>query len=171
MEIRPAEPSDLAEVAEIEAASIPQPWSLKSFSEALRSPNVIFLVAEKSGTEETVETGSSAAEEVPEENGMKKIVGYCVLYTASDEGEIPAIAVEKKYRRRGIARELLRKAAALAEQKNVRRIFLEVRESNRAAKSLYESAGFLTDGKRPRFYAEPVEDAWIMHQDLEDPYQ
>ena len=41
-------------------------------------------------------------------------------------------------------------------------LFLEVRESNLAARSPYESEGFVTDGKRKNFYQNPREDAILM---------
>ena len=79
--IRKARKEDLEAVAEIERRSIPDPWSRKGFAEALGRPEVIFLVAEK-------------------EAERRKIAGYCVLYTAADEGEIPTIAVDFGSRRR-----------------------------------------------------------------------
>lgn len=152
MEIRPANPSDLEAVAKIEKTSILQPWSMRCFAEALQSPNVIFLVAE---------------EEDAEAEQNRTVVGYCVLYIASDEGEIPSIAVKKEFRRRGIAKKLLLDAAKHAGEKGVKTIFLEVRKSNLTAKGLYEDVGFQTDGERSRFYQNPVEDAWVMHWELD----
>lgn len=152
MKIRPAKRSDLAAVAKIEEESIPQPWSIQGFAEALQSSGVIFLVAEEEKVSE------------PEEN--ISVVGYCVLYTASDEGEMPSIAVKEQFRRRGIAKMLLQSAAKKAEERGVRKIFLEVRKSNLAAKRLYENVGFQTGGERPHFYRDPVEDAWVMCRDL-----
>lgn len=149
MEIRRTIRSDLEDIARIEQVSVRQPWSLQSFSEALDAAGVIFLTAleQKKGS-------------------GRQIAGYCVLYTAADEGEIPAIAVEKDLRRRGIAGQLLQAAAQQAVEHGIGRIFLEVRKSNQAARGLYEKAGFVTDGIRPRFYQDPEEDAVIMHWDL-----
>ena len=49
-----------------------------------------------------------------------------------------------------------------ALQKNVTIFFLEVRESNSAARNLYEKAGYRGIGVRKRFYERPVEDAVVM---------
>ena len=140
-------PEDLEAVAEIERRSIPDPWSRKGFAEALGRPEVLFLVAEK-------------------EAERRKIAGYCVLYTAADEGEIPTIAVDAGSRRRGIAAKLLRAVFAGAKERGVKRIYLEARQSNAGALALYSSCGFVVDGKRPGFYSNPTEDAVLLHREL-----
>lgn len=145
--IRKARKEDLEAVAEIERRSIPDPWSRKGFAEALGRPEVLFLVAEK-------------------EAERRKIAGYCVLYTAADEGEIPTIAVDAGSRRRGIAAKLLRAVFAGAKERGVKRIYLEARQSNAGALALYSSCGFVVDGKRPGFYSNPTEDAVLLHREL-----
>ncbi|MFC2620031.1 MAG: ribosomal-protein-alanine N-acetyltransferase, partial [Pauljensenia sp.] len=45
-------------------------------------------------------------------------------------------------------------------------IFLDVRPSNAAAISLYESRGFVEIGRRPRYFRNPVEDAVEMRAPL-----
>ena len=40
-----------------------------------------------------------------------------------------------------------------------RTILLEVRESNSAARKLYEKCGFVQSGRRQRYYKQPEEDA------------
>ena len=42
---------------------------------------------------------------------------------------------------------------------NSESVFLEVRESNSAARSLYEKLGFQQTGRRKSYYANPIEDA------------
>ena len=41
-------------------------------------------------------------------------------------------------------------------------VFLEVRESNAAARALYERLGFRVQGRRSRYYRDPEEDALVM---------
>ena len=48
-------------------------------------------------------------------------------------------------------------------------MFLEVRESNVAAQSLYQSAGFQQVSRRRRYYEEPVEDALVMRCNFPEP--
>jgi ribosomal-protein-alanine N-acetyltransferase len=51
--------------------------------------------------------------------------------------------------------------------RGVRTAFLEVRESNLAARALYGSRGFTEIGRRHRYYRRPVEDALVMRRILE----
>ncbi len=73
--------------------------------------------------------------------------------TGPDEYEVLNLAVAPRYRRRGVARALL--AAVICSGK----WFLEVRESNTAARRLYASAGFQEIGRRRGYYSNPREDA------------
>jgi ribosomal-protein-alanine N-acetyltransferase len=77
---------------------------------------------------------------------------------APGEREILYIAVDSSQRRHGIASRLLE----LAIKRSPGAWFLEVRESNAAALSLYESAGFRAVGHRPEYYRDPVEAAIVM---------
>ena len=45
---------------------------------------------------------------------------------------------------------------------NIQRMTLEVRESNTRAIKAYEKFGFIIEGKRRRYYTNPIEDAMIM---------
>ena len=56
--------------------------------------------------------------------------------------------------------------AQLAKEKSVTIFFLEVRQSNEAAKKLYEKLGYSPIGTRKRFYERPVEDAIVMSKIL-----
>lgn len=78
--------------------------------------------------------------------------------TAPAQYEILFIAVDPAYRRRGIARKLLENALA----RSTGEWFLEVRESNIAAISLYESLGFEPAATRQDYYSDPHETAIVM---------
>ncbi len=101
-----------------------------------------------------------------EENGGG-VVGFVVARCAVDEIEILNLAVAPEARRKGVARRLVGEALAWGKSSGARRAFLEVRESNRAAIRLYESLGFIAAGRRPRYYANPVEDGLLLAHDLE----
>ena len=75
-----------------------------------------------------------------------EVVGYCVMLSGPDVDEVSHIEVKPSHRRRGIAGALLQKV------RGSRPVQLEVRESNRAARALYASMGFIVDGMRPRYY-------------------
>ncbi len=59
--------------------------------------------------------------------------------------------------------------AALEEARaaGAQRVFLEVRESNRAATALYARHGFQAAGRRENYYAAPAEAALILAQQMQ----
>ncbi len=88
-----------------------------------------------------------------------RVIGFLASRaTAPDEGEILNMAVAPDFRRGGIGRMLLE--TLLAGDR--RAWFLEVRESNYGAISLYKTLGFLAQGRRENYYLQPVEAAIVM---------
>lgn len=85
--------------------------------------------------------------------------GFLVLReTAVGEAEILNIAVDPRFRRLGVAAALLR-SALLGRFEEV---YLEVRESNSAARALYTSFGFTVSGVRSNYYESPREAGIVM---------
>lgn len=88
-----------------------------------------------------------------------RIAGFIVSRSVADkEREILNIAIHPDFRRLHIATELLK--AELARWPGVH--FLEVRESNLAARRLYEGLGFEAVGERPAYYENPPESGIVM---------
>ena len=79
-----------------------------------------------------------------------------------DEGDIGNVAVAPDSRRRGIGAALLKALFAESERRGAAVLQLEVRESNLAARRLYEKNGFEIVGKRKNYYEKPAEDAILM---------
>ncbi len=136
---------DGAAVAEMEHQLFPDAWSEKSILETLEQTNTICLIAEKAG----------------------RTAGYLLAYTAADEAEIARIAVVKELQRQGAARALLAKLESVCGSEGIKKILLDVRSGNGAARALYTSTGFKEDGIRQRFYENPAEDAILMSRQLE----
>lgn len=90
------------------------------------------------------------------------VAGYLGMHHVLDEGYIANVAVFPNYRRQGVASALLRHLVEYARSQALSFLSLEVRMSNFAAISLYDAFGFEKVGKRPGFYLDPPEDAWIM---------
>ncbi|MGH9674752.1 MAG: GNAT family N-acetyltransferase, partial [Bryobacteraceae bacterium] len=87
------------------------------------------------------------------------IAGFIVSRgTVEGEREILSVAVSPRWRRRGIARMLVGDELA----KSPADLFLEVRESNEAARRLYGELGFREIGRRPGYYDNPSEAAIVM---------
>ena len=90
------------------------------------------------------------------------MVGYLIAREAGGSGEILNLAVDPPWRRSGIARTLLDSGVAALRRRGAEEIFLEVRESNLAAQTLYLAAGFRPVGQRSRYYRNPPEDALVL---------
>ena len=93
----------------------------------------------------------------------QELVGFLAVQTVLDEMEILQIAVRADFQRLGIASQLM---AAVMDWEGD--IFLEVRESNRAAQALYTRQNFTKIGKRKDYYRHPVEDAVMMKRERDE---
>lgn len=85
--------------------------------------------------------------------------GFVMARVVGAEWEIENIAIAGPARRRGLGTRLLGELLDMARAQGAAAIFLEVRESNRAARTLYEKWAFLESGRRRGYYKEPAEDA------------
>lgn len=90
------------------------------------------------------------------------LLGYVWARFVLDEGDIGNVAVAPDSRRRGIGAALLKALFAESERRGAAVLQLEVRESNLAARRLYEKNGFEIVGKRKNYYEKPAEDAILM---------
>jgi ribosomal-protein-alanine N-acetyltransferase len=88
-----------------------------------------------------------------------RVAGFLVARrVAADERELLSLGVAPEFRRQGVARQLVEDF--LAETSST--VFLEVRESNSTARSLYKSLGFQYVSTRPAYYESPPEAAIVM---------
>ncbi len=138
--VRKMQRSDLPQVCEIENDNFSLPWSEKSFLESMERKDTVFLVAMSDG----------------------EVAGYLGCYCIAGTGEITNVAVKSSCRRKGIGGKLLEKLYEEGALLDTQEFFLEVRESNEAAISLYSRQGFIKEGIRKNFYEMPVENAVIM---------
>jgi len=138
--IREMEEKDLPEVCRIEAESISPPWTEKAFRESIALHHTLFLVAELEG----------------------RVAGYCGCYQSLEEAEITNVAVDRRFRRQGIAGKMLEELIRMGTERGAFAYTLEVRVSNQPAIRLYEGLGFESVGIRKNFYEKPKEDAMIM---------
>jgi ribosomal-protein-alanine N-acetyltransferase len=87
------------------------------------------------------------------------VQGFVVARVVGEEWEIENIAVAGPARKRGLGTRLLGELLDLARANGAAAVFLEVRESNRAARALYEKWSFLESSRRRHYYHDPEEDA------------
>lgn len=140
IEIRPLGYSDLPQVIAIERRAFTTPWSLAMFVLELSKPSGLCLAA------------------VDADRG--RLAGYLVLSRYDTVWHLMNVAVDPARQNQGIGRQLLEQ---MIERAGVEEQYtLEVRSSNAPAIRLYESFGFRSAGKRPRYYRDTGEDAVIM---------
>lgn len=97
----------------------------------------------------------------------EQIVGFLIVRCAASELEILNVAIAQEFRRTGIATALLAHCLKESSQQGARKVFLEVRESNHPAISLYQRIGFHISGRRNQYYQDPSsENAVLMARDL-----
>jgi ribosomal protein S18 acetylase RimI-like enzyme len=94
--------------------------------------------------------------------GPGRVFGLTVASFLGFQAELELIAVSTEAQRQGVARRLWAALAGDLAGLGVTEVLLEVRQSNRAARGLYDALGFRQAGIRPRYYADPVEDAVLM---------
>jgi ribosomal-protein-alanine acetyltransferase len=88
--------------------------------------------------------------------------GFIIGTKIGEEWEIENVAVKPDARRCGLGSHLVGEFISLAKIIGAKAIFLEVRESNRAARALYEKWAFTEEGRRKSYYKEPEEDALVL---------
>ena len=86
------------------------------------------------------------------------ILGFLIAHDLAHEWELENLVVAPAARRKGLGTRLL-KALLDSARETDSPVFLEVRESNAAARALYEDAGFEQTGRRKSYYTNPLEDA------------
>jgi ribosomal-protein-alanine N-acetyltransferase len=91
--------------------------------------------------------------------------GMVLARVAWDEAEILTLAVAPASRRRGLGRLLLGQAMGTAASRGAASMVLEVAVGNGPALGLYAAAGFVTVGRRRRYYADGT-DALILRAGL-----
>ncbi len=102
-------------------------------------------------------------------DARRRIAGFAIIRTVADEAELLSIAVESKWRSKGVGRALLQAVFADLMMSPARRMFLEVDENNSAAIALYRRLGFVTISSRKGYYTHPdgsAATALVMARDL-----
>ena len=147
LRIRRMKTADLEAVYNLNCQVFPEPWSRQSFSAELAEKQKSLLhVAYLDGN----------------------LAAYSSCCLLGNEAELMHLAVAPNRRRCGIADKLLHHVSDTVYQSGVDTLYLEVRNSNCAARSLYEKHGFEAVGQRPGYYALDSEDAVLMRKFLKE---
>lgn len=148
IEIVPFAPDYAHAVETMERQSFKSPWGLESLLRTIGNPGAITLVALKDGQ--------------PVGYTVALVLGNIAQGHAGNDAELLKIAVLPDIRGNGIGKNLIQKLIDKLNDSGVNKIHLEVRESNRAARILYETCGFSYSGRRTGYYHSPHEDAVLM---------
>jgi ribosomal-protein-alanine acetyltransferase len=141
--IRRATPADLDAIMALEHASFPRDaWSAQQMAGELRSRPSYYIVAEDDGA----------------------VVGYAGFMSlkGGTDGDVQTIAVAEAARGTGLGRALFTELLDEARRRGVTDVFLEVREDNPVAQSMYRAFGFEHIATRPRYYQPDDVDALVM---------
>lgn len=150
--IRPVVYSDLSVIHSLERVCFAVPWS---------EDDIIFFYEESLSEDSSL--SSSLFLCAADTSG--EILGYICTRRVLDEGEVLNVASAPSARRKGVGRMLMRAALDAMFSSGAESVYLEVRESNLPARSLYDSLGFVPVGVRRAYYRCPVEDAVVMRMD------
>ena len=136
---------DLVSIYDIEKRAYKHdPWSLGQLKEELAASNRWYFVAEFHG----------------------EVVGYVGGLTVDSVTDVLTLTVDPKHRRKGIARELLRRLIDWSRTKDAIAIMLEMRVGNVEALPLYEAFGFVEIAERSNYYGPGI-DAVVMRKELQ----
>lgn len=98
-----------------------------------------------------------------------KVLGFAAFYRIIDEAELRNVAVDPAHHHQGIGKALLAEGRERLLRAGAKRVFLEVRQSNKAALALYYSAGFGLHSQRKDYYHDPREDGYVLSLELFPP--
>ncbi|MBL6693778.1 MAG: ribosomal protein S18-alanine N-acetyltransferase [SAR86 cluster bacterium] len=136
----------LKDVHAIESYSNPTPWCIQTFKKILAQRSLSFVIQSE-----------------------EKLKGFCIASIVLDNCHLQNICVAHQYKRQGLGKRMLDTLVIRCQVTNIRKIILEVRQSNVKAQKFYKDFGFSKIGCRKDYYQldEEKEDALIMRLPLQ----
>lgn len=136
--------SDIPVIANLEKRFFSTPWGASALESAIENSSEVFWIATK---------GSET-------------IGYLGFMHGFESADILTVCIDPSYRGQGYGQTLLRFCLDQMRNDGVEKVFLEVRQSNTPARSMYEKEGFAYLNKRINYYKDPMEDAFVMVKEL-----
>jgi [ribosomal protein S18]-alanine N-acetyltransferase len=150
--IRPATVADIPALIDLERqCATAAHWTEQQYRRLFQTDERLLLVAE---TLVPIAFGPE-----PDPDSTRWILGFLIARHLAPEWELENIVVAPMARQKGLGKRLFEALLAAARETNSSSVFLEVRESNAAARTLYERVGFEQTGRRKSYYTDPLEDA------------
>jgi [ribosomal protein S18]-alanine N-acetyltransferase len=140
--VRATAQDDLSDVEALQRRAFTNAWGAEALRWELKNTDVarLYLMRDDAGA----------------------LVAYCACWMVFDELHINSLAVDVPWRRQGLARHLLQEVFREVVAAGAQSATLEVRQSNEAARRLYERLGFHVEGIRRDYYQQPREDALVL---------
>ncbi len=126
-------------------------WSAQAYLRLVSDPGGAILVAE-------LDTATTP-----------KVLGFLAIHRIVDQAEVLNLAVDPDHQRQGAGRALFEEIRKRLLAEGTKRIYLEVRPSNKPALAFYYSLGFGLHSLRKDYYQQPLEDAFVMYLSLFTP--
>ena len=131
---------DFDKVLAIEEECFEFPWTEQEFRQCLQQPNCLGMVAEHEG----------------------RIVGFVIYETPKNRIFVTNIAVDPKFQRHGIARQMIQKLVTKMICQQRHKIGIEIRETNLSALLCFRALGFRAATILKNFYENQSEDAYVL---------
>jgi ribosomal-protein-alanine N-acetyltransferase len=132
LHIEPAQPRDSDAAAKLHAASFYRGWPKEDIAAYIMDTDTPTLVVC---------------------DQKRKVAGFAMLRLLGDDVELMTIAVDPKYRGKGVGAALMRACFEDLLMTPSKRMILEVAADNPAAIRLYEKLGFTKISERKGYYA------------------
>lgn len=176
---------EVEEVGEVERLCFTNPWPLNAYRRELRnaSQNYYVVLRDDPGADEGPGRGDlDPVDPLAPRSQLRRphrfafwalgrrstnqaippIIGFAGMWNLYDEAHVTTIGITPGYRGQGLGELLFIALMDAAIQRKVTWVTLEVRVSNESAQALYRKYGFTVQGRRPRYYSDNNEDAYIM---------
>lgn len=165
---RPLVAADIPGVVEVEKTAHAHPWKARHFDDSLAAGHWARLLA----LSPRADGDPSHWAHAPTTRDGHWLLGYLIAMPGVDEVHLLNVTVAPAHRRAGWGRWMLRALVDWAATQAATCLWLEVRDSNTAARTLYRSEGWVEVGRRRGYYphtAQQREDAIVMRQDVPTP--
>jgi ribosomal-protein-alanine N-acetyltransferase len=187
---------DVEEVSAVERLCFTNPWPQSAYRRELRNPDQNYYIVLRDDPEADLpendpdhEPNGDLALFTPRpgsrrprrftlwplgrrqvNNRTPPIIGFAGMWNLLDEAHVTTIGVTPELRGKGLGELLFLALIDEAVRRGVNWLTLEVRVTNSSAQALYRKYGFTIQGRRPRYYSDNNEDAFIMWSgSLRDP--
>jgi ribosomal-protein-alanine N-acetyltransferase len=162
LRIRTATPDDIPAMLELERqCAMAAHWTESQYQRVFQSTEsdssqpLALVIDEDSG----VRSEPRSTVELP-------LIAFLIASHLAAAWELENVVVKSTFRRKGAGTALLNELLIRAQAAKSESVFLEVRESNQAARALYLKSGFEQKGRRQGYYSNPPEDAILYRRSL-----